>query len=98
MMPLSLSARRPRTYGGSFVLVAAVMAALVARAAETPPPGANGAAEQTLPSADIVPDAPAEAPLPSSGPAEPTPPSGNGERTALVVPRPPPARKTTIRN
>jgi hypothetical protein len=44
-----------------FVLVAAVAATLVARAAEAPP-CASCAAEQTLPSADIVPDAPAKSP------------------------------------
>src|SRR5260370_35253725 len=87
MMPLSLSARRPRTYGGSFVLVAAVMATLVARAAEAPPPGANGAAEQTLPSADIVPDAPAKSPVPSTGPAGQAPLPGCLERTARGGPR-----------
>jgi hypothetical protein len=69
MMPLSLSARRARTYGGAFVLVAAIMATLVARAAEAPPPCPNCAAEQTLPSADIVPDAPAKSPVPSTDPA-----------------------------
>ena len=68
MMPLSLSARRARTFGGAFVLVAAVMATLAARAAEAPP-FANCAAEQTLPSADIVPDAPAKSPLPPNDPA-----------------------------
>jgi hypothetical protein len=69
MMLLSLSAVRVRTCGGSFVLVAAVMATLAAGAAQAPPPFANGAAEQTLPSADIVPDVPAKSPLPPNDPA-----------------------------
>jgi hypothetical protein len=69
MMPLSLSTRRARTCGGAFVLAAAVMATLVARPAEALPPYANCAAEQTLPSADIVPDAPAKSPVPPSDPA-----------------------------
>jgi hypothetical protein len=69
MMPLPLSVRRARTCGGSFLLVAAVMATLVARAAEALPPCANCAAEQTLPSADMVPDAPSKSPVPPSDPA-----------------------------
>jgi hypothetical protein len=69
MMLLSSSAVRARTCGGSFVLVAAVMAALAAGAAEAPPRFANCVAEQTLPSADIVPDAPAKSPLPPNDPA-----------------------------
>src|SRR5260370_18213817 len=95
MMPLSLSARRPRTYGGSFVLVAAVMATLVARAAEAPPPCANGAAEQTLPSADIVPDAPAKSPLPSTDPAVQAPLPGCADRADRCVPCQPDARNVS---
>ena len=68
-MLLSLSAVRARTCGGAFVLAAAVMATLAARAADAPPPFANCVAEQTLPSADIVPDAPAKSPLPPNDPA-----------------------------
>src|SRR6267378_619602 len=69
MMLLSLSARRVRTCGGAFVLVAAVMATLAARAAEATPPCASCATEQTLPSADIVPEAPAKSPMPPNDPA-----------------------------
>ena len=69
MMLLSLSAVRARTCGGSFVLVAAVMATLAAGAAQAPPPFANCVAGQTLPSADIVPDAPSKSPVPPSDPA-----------------------------
>jgi len=85
MMPLSLSARRTRTCGGAFVLVAAVMATLVARAAEAPPPCANCAAEQTLPSADIVPDAPAKSPVPPNSPAVQAQPRGCAEWTDRCV-------------
>ena len=84
-MPLSLSARRTRTCGGAFVLVAAVMATLVARAAEAPLPCANCAAEQTLPSADIVPDAPAKSPLPPNSPAVQAQPRGCAEWTDRCV-------------
>jgi hypothetical protein len=85
MMPLSLSARRARTYGGPFVLVAAVMATIVARAAEAPPPCANCVAEQTLPSADIVPDAPAKSPAPLDSPAVQVQPRGCAEWTDRCV-------------
>jgi hypothetical protein len=69
MIRLSLLARRTRTCGGSFVLIAAVLTTLVTRAAEAPPPCTNCAAEQTLPSADIVPDAPSNSPVPPNDPA-----------------------------
>jgi hypothetical protein len=85
MMPLSLSARRARTYGGSFVLVAAVMATHVARTAEAPPPCANCAAEQTLPSADIVPDAPVKSPVPLDSQAVQVQPRGCVEWTDRCV-------------
>jgi len=42
---------------------------VMARAAEAPPPCANCVAQQTLPSADIVPDAPAKPPVPPNDPA-----------------------------
>ena len=42
---------------------------VAAGAAEAPLPYANCAAEQTLPSADIVPDAPARPPVPPNDPA-----------------------------
>ena len=54
------------------VIASAIMALammIVARAVEPPPPCANCAAEQTLPSADIVPDAPSKSPVPPSDPA-----------------------------
>ena len=54
------------------VIVSVIMALAVmiaARAAEAPPPCANCVAEQTLPSADIVPDTPAKSTVPLSDPA-----------------------------
>jgi hypothetical protein len=50
----------------SFTVVAAVAAA---GAAEGPPACANCATEQTLPSADVVPDVPAKPSVPSNDPA-----------------------------
>jgi hypothetical protein len=67
-----------------FVLVAAVAATLVARAAEAPP-CASCAAEQTLPSADIVPDAPAKSPVPPNSPAVQAQPRGCAEWTDRCV-------------
>jgi hypothetical protein len=53
---------------GIAVIALAMMVA--ARAAETPPPPcADCAAERTLPSADVVPDAPASWPVPPNDPA-----------------------------
>ena len=49
--------------------VVAIAMMVVALAAAAPPPCANCAAEQTLPSADMVPDAPAKSPVPPSDPA-----------------------------
>ena len=83
-MPLSLSVRRASTCGGMFALVAAVTATLVARAAEAPP-CASCAAEQTLPSADIVPDAPAKSPVPPNSPAVQAQPRGCAEWTDRCV-------------
>jgi hypothetical protein len=54
------------------VIASAIMALammVVARAVEPPPPCANCSAAQTLPSADIVPDAPAKPPVPPNDPA-----------------------------
>lgn len=51
----------------SAIMVLAMMA--VAHAAEVPPPRANCPTEQTLPSADIVPDVPAKPPVPPNDPA-----------------------------
>jgi hypothetical protein len=75
MLP-SLAVCQLRICCGSFVIVVAVMATPAARAAEPPPP-ANWAAEQTLPSADILPDAPAaKSPLPPNDPAVQAQPPG----------------------
>jgi hypothetical protein len=84
MMPLPLSVRRARTCGGMFVLVAAVMATLVARGAEAPL-CASCVAEQTLPSADIVPDVPAKSPVPPNSPAVQAQPRGCAEWTDRCV-------------
>jgi len=54
------------------VVASAIMALammVVARAVEPPPPCANCSAAQTLPSADIVPDAPAKPSVPPNDPA-----------------------------
>jgi hypothetical protein len=86
MMTLpSLSARWVRTCGGAFALVAALMATPAVRAAEAAPPCANCAAEQTLPSADIVPDAPATSPVPPNDPAVQARPPGCAEWTDRCV-------------
>jgi hypothetical protein len=58
------------------VIVAAVMAALAARAADAPQTCADCPAEQTLPSVDIVPEAPAKAPVPPNDPAVQAQPPG----------------------
>jgi hypothetical protein len=76
MPPLSLSVRHVRACRGSLVIVVAVMTTVVARAAEPPPLCANCEAEQTLPSADIVPDAPAKSPVPPNDPAVQAQPPG----------------------
>ncbi|SRR6266849_5719549 len=51
------------------IAVAALAMMVIARAAEAPPPCANCSAAQTLPSADIVPDAPAKPAVPPNDPA-----------------------------
>jgi hypothetical protein len=66
------------------VIAIAVMAFAVApsvRAVEAPPRCANCLAEQTLPSADIVPDAPAKSPVPPNDPAVQAPLRGCVEWT-----------------
>ena len=65
-------------------LVALAMTA-VALAAEAPPPCANCPAPQTLPSADIVPDAPARSPVPPNDPAVQAQPQGCAEWTDRCV-------------
>jgi hypothetical protein len=52
-----------------FGIVAAFATAVIAHGAEAPPPCANCAAEQTLPSPDVVPDAPPKPPVPPNDPA-----------------------------
>jgi hypothetical protein len=52
-----------------FTIIAAVVTAVAASAAETPPPCANCATGQTLPSADVVPEVPPQPPVPSNDPA-----------------------------
>ena len=84
MMLLWLSVRRACTCRGLFVVVAAVMTTFVASAAE-PPPCMNCAAEQTLPSADIVPDASAKSPVPPNDPAVQAQPPGCAEWTDRCV-------------
>ena len=85
MLPISLSVRHARACRGSFVIVAAVMATIAARAADAPPPCANCQAEQTLPSADIVPEAPAKSPVPPNDPAVQAQPPGCAEWTDRCV-------------
>jgi hypothetical protein len=65
-------------------LVALAMMA-VALAAEALPPCANCSAQQTLPSADIVPDAPAKSPVPPNDPAVQAQPLGCAEWTDHCV-------------
>jgi len=85
MMLPSLPIRNARACRGAFVIVAVLMATLAARAAETPSPCANCAAGQTLPSADIVPDAPARLPVPPNSPAAQAQPPGCAEWTDRCV-------------
>jgi hypothetical protein len=75
MALLSLSVRPLRICRGLPVIVAALITTLAARAAELPPP-AISAAEQTLPSADVVPEAPAKSPVPPNDPAVQAQPPG----------------------
>ena len=70
------------------VIASAIMALammVTARAAEAPPPCANCVAEQTLPSADIVPDVPAKSPVPPNDPAVQARPPGCLEWTDRCV-------------
>src|SRR5215813_5249110 len=84
MMLVPLPVRHARACRGLFVIVAAVTTALMARAAEAPL-CANCAAEQTLPSADIVPDVPAKSPVPPNDPAAQAQPRGCAEWTDRCV-------------
>ncbi len=74
MLP-SLLVRRLRICCGLFMIVAAVTATRAAHAAEPPAP-ANCAPDQTLPSADIVPEAPAKSPVPPNDPPVQAQPPG----------------------
>ena len=76
MLPLSLSVHHARACRGPFVIVAALITTLAAYAAEPLLPCSNCAAEQTLPSADIVPDAPAKSSVPPNDPAVQAQPPG----------------------
>ena len=70
------------------VIASAIMALamiVVARAAEGPPPCANCSPQRTLPSADIVPDAPAKSPVPPNSPAVQAQPRGCAEWTDRCV-------------
>src|SRR5215471_16632703 len=84
MMLLSFPVRNARACRGAFV-IAALMTTLAARAAEAPPACANCAAGQTLPSADIVRDAPARLPVPPNHPAAQAQPPGCAEWTDRCV-------------
>jgi hypothetical protein len=67
------------------VIAAALIMTLVASAAEPPLACVNCPAEQTLPSADIVPDAPAKSPVPPNDPAVQARPPGCAEWTDRCV-------------
>ena len=84
MLPLSLSVRHAHIRCGSLVLAVAVIAIVAARAAE-PPSGTNRLADPTLPSADILPNAPAKPPLPENDPAVQAQPPGCAEWTDRCV-------------
>ncbi|SRR6266566_5352583 len=90
----------PRT--SSLPVVAGAIMALamtvVARAAEAPPPCANCSAAQTLPSADIVPDAPAKPSVPPNDPAVQAQLPGCAEWTDRCVTCLRDAGKTTCSN
>jgi len=85
MLPLSLSVRHAHIRCGSLVLAVVLIAIVAARAAELSPPGADRSADPTLPSADIVPDAPAKLPLPENDPAVQAQPRGCAEWTDRCV-------------
>jgi hypothetical protein len=85
MLPLSLSVHHGPIRCGSLVIVVAAIAMVVARAAEPPLPCANCSADPTLPSADIVPNAPAKTPLPAKDPSVQAQPPGCAEWTDRCV-------------
>jgi hypothetical protein len=85
MLPLSLSIRQARVGCGSLVIAVAVNAIVVVSAAEPPPLCANCSADPTLPSGDIVPNAPAKPPVPANDPAVQAQPPGCAEWTDRCV-------------
>lgn len=85
MLPLSLSVRHASICCGSLVIAVAVDVIVVARPAEPPPPRANCSADPTLPSGDIVPNAPAKPPVPANDPAVQAQPPGCAEWTDRCV-------------
>src|SRR5215469_4233276 len=85
MLPQSLSVRHARLRCGLLVIVVWVNAIVVAHAAEPLPLCANCSAAPTLPSADIVPDAPAQPPVPTNDPAVQARPPGCAEWTDRCV-------------
>jgi hypothetical protein len=85
MLPLSLSIRHAGIRFGLLVIAVAVIAIVAARAAEPLPSCANCSAGPTLPSADIVPNAPAKPPVPANDPAVQAQPPGCVEWTDRCV-------------
>jgi hypothetical protein len=85
MLPLSWSVRHARICRSLLVIAVAVNAIVVARAAEPPAPCANCSADPTLPSGDIVPNAPAKPPVPANDPAVQAQPPGCAEWTDRCV-------------
>jgi hypothetical protein len=85
MLPVSLSVRHASIRCGSLVFALAVNVIVVARAAEPPPLWANCLAGPTLPSGDIVPNAPAKPPVPGNDPAVQAQPPGCAEWTDRCV-------------
>jgi hypothetical protein len=79
------SVRHARACRAAFVIAAALIITLVARAAEPPLACVNCRAEQALPSADIVPDAPAKSSVPLNDPAVQAQPPGCAEWTDRCV-------------
>ncbi len=67
------------------MIAAALITTLVARADEPPLAWVNCPAEQTLPSADIVPDAPPKSPVPPNDPAVQAQPPGCAQWTDRCV-------------
>jgi hypothetical protein len=84
MLPLWLSVPHARSCG-SLVIAVAVIAIASARAAEPPPSCANRSADATLPSADIVPNAPAKPPVQANDAAVQAQPPGCAEWTDRCV-------------